>query len=139
MKKKCFLLIFMALLFTAGAVNAQEKYAVLLSSGQINDNYLPPNTGEEGWNDMFMMWELLQQKGFSTNNIFVLFEDGVDYIPYSSFTFYRPNPGETVTDGACNYNNIVNLFEGLADGNADYDKLEEDDFLFIWTYIDLDC
>jgi len=71
-------------------LNAAEKYAVLITGDyaaknipeealwQTNstDKSLPM---QEFWNDTYLMWEMLIERGYDEDNIIVLFADGQDF------------------------------------------------------------
>lgn len=144
MKKLTTFLILTFLLH--GAVNSQEKYAVLITgqyaanpegfdnSGHYGEEKSPMN---EFWNDTFLMWELLQTKGFSQENIFVLFADGVDH-PENDELYanrYRPaDPSITVTDYDATIESVELVFNGLTHGSSGFPKVTQDDFLFVFTF-----
>ena len=124
--------------------NGQEKYAVLIT-GDYAATGIPAseqwnhgqdrgvNGFDEFWNDTFLMWEMLQDKGYSPDHIYVLFADGQDYL--STAERYRPNdPTVTVTDYSATYSNVENVFNGLANGSNGFPQVTQDDFLFVWTF-----
>lgn len=125
-------------------MQSQEKYAVLITgdyAAKLSD--IPTealwNGGEdlkvqvmEFWNDTYLMWELLKSKGYSDENIFILFADGNDYV--SNVDRYTPPTGVTLTDYAANRSNVVGLFENLYNGTGGLPKITDDDFLFVWTF-----
>lgn len=124
---------------------AQEKYAVLII-GDCTDrgNHVPPTDKWNGgqyeppqgpnrfWNDTYLMWEMLQAKGFNRENIFVLFNDGVDCHPENPR--YRPPTNVTVVNGRADLSNVTNIFEGLRYGTNGMPVVTEDDFLFVWVF-----
>jgi hypothetical protein len=143
MKKLTTLLILTLQLL--GAVISQEKYAVLITgeyaakpegfdSTGHNDEEKGPM--DEFWNDTFLMWELLQTKGFSPENIFVLYADGIDYsiINQSYSDRYRPDDGITVTDYDATIESVELVFNGLTHGTLGFPKVTQDDFLFVFTH-----
>lgn len=149
MKKTRWILGFLALLAILCKTNAQEKYAVLLAGDYMGNNTINWN-GDESWNDIFLMWEMLVGKpveqggkGYSNDNVFVLFADGVDYSE-NSYVVPRYDAEITysslapITHGACDSAMVEEVFNGLATGTGGYPKVEEDDFLFIWTFVHLD-
>lgn len=77
------------------------------------------------------MWELLQNKGFERENIFVCFADGADYTSINPR--YQPPLNISVTDYPADFNHIKSVFEGLHNG-VGFPKVTEDDFLFVWTF-----
>ncbi|MDY0282787.1 MAG: C13 family peptidase [Salinivirgaceae bacterium] len=148
MKRKCLMLMF-AFALSASMVTAQKKYAVLItgdyaaSSDTLNSNLwnggrLSTAKGsDEFWNDTFLMWKMLQEKGFNQEDIFVLFANGIDF--YLDDTevdpAYRPtDPYTTVTDYSATLENVNKVFNNLLDGNEGFPKMTEDDFLFVWVF-----
>lgn len=141
--KKLFYLFTTLFLLTV-SVQAQEKYAVLIigddtakaleipSSHYWNGGLIPPEeNNDEFWNDTYLMWEMLQNKGFNPNNIFVLFANGSDHHPEYS----RYNPGNTIiTNYPARKQYLENLFSDLQNGTNNKPKITEDDFLFVWVF-----
>lgn len=127
--------------------NAQEKYAVLITGDYAATSYGVPlsdqwNGGQgkstygfdEFWNDTFLMWEMLQEKGYSQDNIIVLFADGNDFTFPLQADEYKPDPGVTVTDYSASIANVNLVFNGLANGTGGFPQVTQDDFLFVWTF-----
>jgi hypothetical protein len=92
MNKLKILFVALSVLSITHLANAQEKYAVLITGDYAATSYGVPlsdqwNGGQgkstygfdEFWNDTFLMWEMLQEKGYSQDNIIVLFADGNDF------------------------------------------------------------
>ncbi len=91
MSKLKVLFLFLMVYGISQLANAQEKYAVLIT-GDYAATGIPTNEQwnqgqdrggngfDEFWNDTFLMWEMLQEKGYSPENIYVLFADGNDYL-----------------------------------------------------------
>lgn len=143
MKKLTTFLILTLLLH--GAINSQEKYAVLITGEYAANPESFDNSGHYGeekgpmdefWNDTFLMWELLQTKGFSQENIFVLFADGVDH-PLKDDDYaarYRPPQFITVTDYDATIESVELVFNGLTHGTSGFPKVTQDDFLFVFTF-----
>ena len=143
MRKLTTLLILTHLLL--GTATSQEKYAVLIvgeyaaypegfdSSGLYDEEKGPM---DEFWNDLFLMWEQLQTKGFSPENIFVLYADGVDHSENdeSYAARYRPPQFITVTDYDATLESVELVLNGLRHGTSGFPKVTPDDFLFVWTY-----
>ena len=141
--KKGFL--FLLLLGVTFELNSQNKYAVLIT-GDYSAEYIPQQsrwnhcTDEESrrpmqefWNDTFLMWELLQKKGFDKDN-FVLFANGEDFIFDGQCPRYQPSVGDTVTDNSATIENVTNLFIDFQNGTHGMPELTEDDFLFVWVF-----
>ena len=140
MKKAVFFIFFFCL---SSTIDAQNKYAVLITGDyRPNDRISLENQWNEGvvsnprgnlefWHDTYLMWEMLQDKGFKRENIFVVFADGADY--YSSNPRYQPPTGYTVTNYPADFSSIKSVFDGLRNGIG-FPKVTEDDFLFVWTF-----
>ena len=143
--KKVFTVVMVAMFATMGTLVAQEKYAVLIG-GNMNPGSTIPDieqwnagygTGQYGfdefWNDSYLMWEMLIKedvgKGYTDENVHVLFNDGYDFTfgqqdgRYKAITLGYEN----ATDAASTESNIQTLFE---DELAPI--ITEDDFLFVW-------
>ncbi len=145
--KKVFAVVLVALFATMGTLVAQEKYAIIIGGNMNPDTTIPateqwnggngahPQHGfNEFWNDAYLAWEMLITdvkpfgKGYTVDNVHVLFDDGDD------FTFYLQDPryqaGENghyeVVDENANETTIINTFGDLAT------TITEDDFLFVW-------
>ena len=140
MKKQILFILFFCLPFMAVG---QDKYAVLIIGDTIvsgipeqdrwnrssDRDHRPPT---EFWHDTFLMWEMLQSKGFDRDNIFVLFGDGKDYVSYNPL--YQPPVGVTITNDSATIRKVTNLFEDLRNGSNGRPRLTEDDFLFVWIF-----
>lgn len=134
MKKIIFaiFIIYMGISFIQDT-QAQQKYALLISTGEttVDDN----DYHSEYWYDMFWMYRMLIDQGFTHNNIFVLYGIGADF--NSAHAFYDPTtvyPGQQITDYAVSADNVDNIFNWLANGNAaeGIPQLQSNDFLFYW-------
>ena len=112
---------------------AQEKYAVLITGDYAATSYSVPladqwNDGQgkgdygfdEFWNDTFLLWEMLQKKGYSQDNIFVLFAGGNDFTFPEQDIRYKPGQGVTVTDYSASIANVNLVFNGLANGTGGF-------------------
>lgn len=137
----------MALLSLPVSLFSQEKYAVLITGDYAATSYSVPlsdqwNNGQgkdtygfdEFWNDTFLMWEMLQEKGYSQDNIIVLFADGNDFTFPLQADEYKPDQGVTVTDYSASIANVNLVFNGLANGSGGFQQVNQDDFLFVWTF-----
>ena len=139
---KRFFYIFLILFFTTCSAFAQKKYAVLIvGDPSVSETNIPPSdlwkgdgTGEadEFWNDTYLMWEMLQNKGFHADSIFVLFADGNDRHPNNPR--YNPGNSVTITDGSATIAHVCSLFEDLRFGTHGKPQIMEDDFLFVWIF-----
>lgn len=142
-------MLMMAFAAITGVVSAQEKYAVLIT-GPYSVVGIPPekqwNNGEgkgpdelyyEFWNDTYLMWEMLvTKKGYSDENVFVLFADGIDFPVNNSWVNrrYKPEAGVQVTDYSAYIANVQAVFNGLRTGQNGFPQITENDFLFVWTF-----
>jgi len=135
------LIISTLLLVAAISATAAEKYAVLITGDYAKTGSYNNGTGdkngrmEEFWYDTYLMYEQLRLKGYSDENIFVLFADGVDYsnIDLSVAPRYKPQTlfGEDLTkisDMPATLRNVDGVFSQLKS------KCTDDDFLFVWTF-----
>ena len=143
--------LFLLLLMSTN-VSAQKKYAVIITGdyASITGTWAIENGEgrtqpmEEFWNDTYLMWELLQEKGYSNSNIYVLFADGEDYQPIWIDDRYNPQiehgdtilpPDGKITDYEATKENVVMVLTSMADGsNPDIPQLTEDDFLYVFTF-----
>ena len=146
--KKVFAVVMVAMFATIGTLVAQEKYAILIGGNMNPDvQYIPlteqwnegidphPDHGfDEFWNDAYLVWEMLTTetkpfgKGYTDDNVYVLFNDGDDFtFPGQDLRYIHPSPTGVVTDDNSNYQTIDDLFE---DNLAP--TITEDDFLFVW-------
>ncbi|MBC8527792.1 MAG: hypothetical protein ISS28_03500 [Candidatus Cloacimonetes bacterium] len=156
--RKLALMVTLAIILLVSNVWA-EKYAVLIT-GDYADSARANYNGswaiannldrdrrpmQEFWNDTFLMWEMLVfEKGYSDENVFVLFAGGMDYpidpdancpawwderyFPQQLYPELFPYPGDQITDYPADIANVNNVFTNLAN------TANEDDFLFVWTF-----
>lgn len=152
MSKKMIILI--GLILISSMLFGAEKYAVLITgdyadergdfegSWAISNNldFTENDRMEEFWHDTFLMWEMLLDKGYSDNNIFVLFAGGQDFQPQWILDGARYVPSlhgfQTMTDYAATRDTVEIVLEGLAYGNQQENipQLQDDDLLFCWTF-----
>ena len=151
MKILLFVVVFLTIVLTS--LHCAEKYAVLICgcnpeeeanqpSGQFGG--LNRHRFEEFWYDTFLMWEMLIDKGYTDNNIFVIFGDNTDenglladwYHIGISERYQAPMPLQRITDYKATNRNINTVFDGLANGDIvnGIPQIHDDDFLFIWTF-----
>jgi len=145
------MIIFILLILISSMLFSAEKYAVLITgdyadyrgdfegSWAVANELTRDNPMEEFWHDTFLMWELLLNKGYDDDNIFVLFADGNDFISdyiLEGGRYIVPLEYSPMTDYQANLANVEMVLEGLANGNAQENipQLQEDDFLTIWTF-----
>jgi hypothetical protein len=142
MKKVKFILSLMAFIAILSALNAQQKYALLIGGDYKPGTEIPinhkwnnglnmdPDKGyDEFWNDTYLIWELLwnHKYGYSNDNIEVLFAEGIDYTfplqdnHYSALQTY----GFNITDGAATRTNVLFALDELANAAPE-------DYVFIW-------
>ncbi|MDA3885907.1 MAG: T9SS type A sorting domain-containing protein [Candidatus Delongbacteria bacterium] len=149
-------LIGILLIAVSVSLFSTEKYAVLITGDYAAPNYpvdaAKPDDyvlNEDGeyvrsqnphpsfWNDTYLMWEMLIQKGYKDENIFVLFAGGTDYWDepdvqlakrYTPQNIYPQDPEFTITDASATYAEVERV-AGELQG-----KLTKDDFLFVWTW-----
>ena len=139
--------IVFAVFVVALTLKAQDKYAVIIGGdfgpdlSQIPEtdrwnegNDMGPFGYDEFWNDTFLMWELLIKedggKGYSDENVFVLFAGGNDFsFPNQSGRYKATNqPGYThITDDMATEQKVNNVFGYLAN------IVTENDFLYVWV------
>jgi hypothetical protein len=93
MKTQTLKFIVAALLCFSQMLNAQERYAVLISGDRPDHVYvdegdcdvpspLPADweMWKASWNDTYLMWEMLvYEKGYDNEKVFVLWADGTDW------------------------------------------------------------
>ena len=122
------------ILFTGSISYAQQKYAVLISTGDttIDDTF----THSEYWYDMFLVYRALIEDGYTHDNIFVLYGFGNDFVSshaqYQTATFF-PLVGQ-ITDFAVSKADIQNLFNWLQTGSVanGVPQVQQGDSLFFW-------
>lgn len=143
----------MAIIAIVGVGNAQEKYAVLITGDYaaknvpIEDQWnqgqgKSVNGFEEFWYDTYLMWEMLLERGYSNDNIFVLFAGGTDFAKPDMWDRYIGNaqypeiipPDGQITDYSATIINVEDVFNGLSSGTGGFPQVTEDDFLFVWTF-----
>lgn len=124
-----------------------EKYAVLITGDYAAEGIKSEemwNAGEgkdpeygfdEFWNDTYLMWEMLREKGYSDENIFVLFAGGQDFQPlWMNDRYLVPENLAPMTDYAADLASVNNVLDGLGTGSGGFPQLQGDDFLFVWTF-----
>jgi len=140
------------------SLNAQQKYAVLIcgespsidpTTGSWDLANPVPDNGEhdEFWKDTYLMWEMLIEKGYDNDHIYVLFASGNDWPTYPDTDVAdRYNPRERhcniigneghITDYWATRSNVDMVLNGLANGNntEEIPQLNQKDFLFVWTF-----
>jgi hypothetical protein len=138
---------FILMLIWATTLTAQEKYAVLITGDYVAKN-IPEDARwggsdrssprQEFWNDTYLMWEMLINKGYSQENIIVLFADGVDYPLINPYVPQRYKPQslgyEHITDYAATRENIELVFKGLANNIQSISKIDKKGALTVWVH-----
>ncbi|NQU88130.1 MAG: hypothetical protein HQ541_20475 [Mariniphaga sp.] len=128
--------------------NSQEKYAVLITGDYaatnvpIEDQWnqgqgKSVNGFEEFWYDTYVMWEMLVfEKGYSDENVFVIFAGGQDFTKPGIWSRYTAAEHglDHITDFSASIVNVEDVFNGLATGSGGFPQVTEDDFLFVWTF-----
>jgi hypothetical protein len=137
MKKSFLILVLIALLvFSANA----ENYAVILDCFETMQGSDPPYP-DRFWNDVFKMWETLFRFGWKDENIFVLYDEGIDEDfenpEYSADQYTLLYGIEQITDDGCYYSDVQSVFNNLNSVMTSQDVL----FVFTmvhgdWTYYD---
>jgi len=133
------LIICTLLLVAAIQASAAEKYAVLITGDYAvkDKGNFGSNPNRAFWDDTYLMWETLMDKGYKNENIFVIFAGGQDFpqTPQGGFVDlrYRPNKPEYgnldhITDYSATKANVQAVFNQLQS------KSTTDDFLFVWTF-----
>ncbi|RLG90484.1 MAG: hypothetical protein DRO16_02110 [Thermoprotei archaeon] len=146
------ILILIVLILSCGILTGAEKYAVLITGdfaddqGNFNGSWAvanglsAQNPMEEFWHDTFLMWEMLLEKGYDNDNIYVLYADGSDcdenYIIEGGRYIPEIHDFQFLTDYSASLANVEMVLEGLAFGNVQQEipQLQDDDFLTIWTF-----
>ncbi|MHB0997613.1 MAG: C13 family peptidase [Armatimonadota bacterium] len=109
-------------------IMAPQKYALLIC-GDVAESGAAYNCF---WNDTLWMYKMLLEKGFSAENIYVMYGNGVDH--------NSPNPtykySGTVTDFPATIPWVNKVLDGMKNGDAGagITKVKENDKLFIWTF-----
>lgn len=135
------LIMFILLILTVTTVKAAEKYAVLVTGDYHSTGSTDEWNGGEGavngefrefWNDTYLMWEMLLEKGYKNENIHVLFADGEDYWKDRPWIDERYTPEshylQQITDYSATNTNLETVTTELQN------KLTDDDLLFVWTF-----
>jgi hypothetical protein len=127
-------IVFIGLFVIAGThLAVATNYAVLIEGDS-------PTWFDEFWNDTFLMYEILINKGFEPDNIFVLYYNGSDHV--SANPRYQPGSLENahitgpITDYSATIANVTMVFNGLANGDPvnGISQMTNDDFLFVWMF-----
>ncbi|MEN8224293.1 MAG: right-handed parallel beta-helix repeat-containing protein [Bacteroidota bacterium] len=142
---KILMFLFMCLLISFSY--SQERYAIIITGESAgtdaneNGSWISNSnnsTWDEFWNDTYLMWEMLViDKGYDDENVFVIYADGEDYSYLEQNIRYKAENhiGYTqITDYPATKDNIETIFNGLAQGIGGFPLIEDDDFLFVYTF-----
>lgn len=119
------ILIFITLNISNNYPIFAKNYAVLISAGKTKGDDKPYNS--EYWYDLFLIYEILYENGFTHSNIHVLYGDGNDF--QSSHSRYQIPSGwgiSQITDLNNSESNVQDVFSDLAP------NMTNQDFLWIW-------
>lgn len=90
----------------------------------------------EYWYDLFLMYRMLIENGFTHDNIYVLYGEGADFnSAHPEYNTAAQFPGVAqITDYPNHEHDVQNIFSWLAAGNATegIPALTDNDFLFVW-------
>lgn len=141
--KKLFLIPF---LLATISLCAQQKYAILINRYEPLATVDSSSTWQSGksdfipkyefWCDLFLMWEMLHDRGFEDENIFVFYDHGIDYKPLWINQRYKAESHliDKITDYRAYRSTVDSVFEGLATGYFGLPELTEDDFLVLYFF-----
>ncbi len=101
---------------------AARNFFVLMSAGQATSDNTPTNS--EYWYDLFLQYTCLLERGYSRDDIHVLYGDGSDFT--SGIPNYR-NPGpEPITDYDNHKQTLHDVLAALGS------QMTSDDQLYVW-------
>ncbi len=105
-----------------------QKYAVLICGDIAESCYYC----DSFWNDTLWMYKTLLAKGYTKENIYVLYGNGADFASANP----RYQYGETITDFPATVGWVNTVFDGLKNGDAanGIQKVDSNDSLFVWTF-----
>ncbi|MBN1270757.1 MAG: caspase family protein [Candidatus Aminicenantes bacterium] len=128
------LLVFLVMVILYTPLSAQQKYALLISTGNTILDDQP--THSEYWYDLFLIYRTLIENGFTHDNIYVLYGNGNDFASaYADYQTAAVFPGVAqIVDFSVSRTDVQNIFTWLANGNAaeGVTKIQDGDFLFYW-------
>ncbi len=136
-------LITVLMIVLAAALFSADKFAVIIA-GNNNPTNVPSdqlwNNGQgdysEFWNDLYLQWEMLYQKGYAKENITVIFANGIDMWKVPGFEYihtrYRAanvtdDEHETITNHSATKVNVTTAVNALKS------KIGPNDFLYVWA------
>jgi len=122
-------------------LTAAEKYAILIAGDYTAANVPADKKWNDGlgnntefWNDLYLQWEMLYQKGYKNENIKVLFAHGIDLWNVDGFQYIDPRYRAYYVTGT-EHERIVNYSattDGLDRAIAEITSTS-DDFLYVWV------
>ncbi|HQO09216.1 MAG TPA: T9SS type A sorting domain-containing protein [Clostridiales bacterium] len=135
--------VLMLMLISAVCItlNAAEKYAILIAGDYTAANVPADKKWNDGlgnntefWNDLYLQWEMLYQKGYKKENIKVLFAHGIDLWNVDGFQYIDPryrayNATGNIEDRIVNYPVTTT---GLNSAISEISSTN-DDFLYVWV------
>lgn len=128
------LIVALCLVCLAPPAAAQQKYAILISGGAATVDDAMYHS--EYWYDLFIMYRMLIDRGYTHNNIFVLYGNGADFASaHAAYQTGAAFPGVAqITDFPNAKANINNIFTWLAAGNPaqGVPQIQPGDTLFYW-------
>src|SRR4030042_953409 len=111
----------------------QQKYAILVSA-EPTPTVDDLDYHSEFWYDLFLMYRMLTECGFTHDRIYVLFADGNDFASgHSDFQTGTFFPGMAqITDYPNHKTDVENIFAWLVNGNAaeGIPQIQDNDFFF---------
>jgi len=125
----------------------QEKYAIILNA-YAPDTFYSENSWADAnpsselyyefWNDIYLMWEMLYERGFENENIFVLYAGGEDYPVANPWYNQRYKAAyhylDSITDYRAFGTTVDSVFAGLAQGSLGFPQIQEDDFFVLYVF-----
>lgn len=105
-----------------------QKYAVLVCGDIAESCYYC----DAFWNDTLWMYKTLLAKGYTKENIYVLYGNGTDFVSANP----RYQYADTVTDFPATLEWLNTVFDGMKNGDAanGIQKMKATDSLFVWTF-----
>jgi len=139
--------LFLALIVTTQFAFSQQKYAVIINAyapGSEDDenSWALANPSNEPyyefWNDVYLMWEMLYEQGFHNDNIFMIYNKGIDFP--ENYTSYNERYTaayhflDHITDYRAYESAVDSVFTGLAEGSLGFSQIQEDDFFVLYIF-----
>lgn len=131
-----------AVIITGDTPNSKSTSGVHTWTNHANDNTTETITAIsynyiEFWTDTYLMWELLyKNKSWPTDQIYVLYGNGLDYNTSNERYQASHNNQIKITDYSANVADVGNIFTSLTNGNAaqGIPQMTNADFLFCYTF-----